>query len=64
MLEYSVKKISEISENDLYNFYKIAFKDRYKILNKNYKYKETQNGYVDYIFFFLLRYFKSKWVHN
>ena len=52
MLDYSVKKISEISENDLYNFYKIAFKDRYKILNKNYKYKETQNGYVDYIFFF------------
>jgi len=37
MLEYSVKKISEISENDLYNFYKTAFKDRYKILIKNYK---------------------------
>ena len=47
MLEYSVKKISEISENDLYNFYKTAFKDRYKILIKNYKwwYRLDDNKY-------------------
>jgi GNAT superfamily N-acetyltransferase len=37
MLDYSIKKISEIDENDLYNFYKITFKDRYKILTTYYK---------------------------
>lgn len=37
MLNYVVKKISQVEKNDLYSFYKIVFKDRYKILFENLK---------------------------
>ena len=32
MINYEIKKITEVKEQDLFNFYKVVFKERYKTL--------------------------------
>ena len=47
MQRHIIKKISEVDKNELVDFYKLVFKDRYKILSKNlewwYRLKKTKS---------------------
>ena len=37
MINYEIKKITEVKEQDLFNFYKVVFKERYKTLKSHYR---------------------------